>query len=64
MSIERAKAQTASNAKDRFVLRFHDEEQRAHLKARAALNHRSLNAEILFLIERGQAVIDGPKSVG
>lgn len=46
------------NAKDRFILRFHDEGQRAELKARAALNKRSLNAELLVLIEVGIATAD------
>lgn len=43
------------NAKDRFILRFHDEGQRAELKVRAALNKRSMNAELLVLIEAGIA---------
>lgn len=51
-----------NDAKDRFILRFHTEDQRAHLKARAALNRRSMNAEILFLIERGEESVDGSKS--
>lgn len=46
------------NAKDRFILRFHDEGQRAELKARAASNKRSMNAEILVLIEVGIANTD------
>lgn len=37
----------------KYVLRFDSAEQRAQLKARAALNRRTLNAEILFLIGRG-----------
>lgn len=48
-----------TDGKDKFILKFHNEQQRARLKSRAALNHRSLNAEILFLIERGQEAVDG-----
>lgn len=59
MSVEKSQARIANDAKDRFVLRFHDEGQRAKLKARAALNRRTLNAEILFLIERGEEAVDG-----
>lgn len=47
--------QAERNAKDRFILRFHDEGQRAAMKARAAANKRSMNAEILVLIEQGLA---------
>lgn len=46
---------TANDAKDRFILRFHDEGQRAAMKARAVANKRSMNAEILVLIEEGLA---------
>lgn len=35
------------------------EEMRAQLKIRAILNRRTMNAEILHLIEAGQAAIDG-----
>lgn len=45
--------QTQHNAKDRFILRFHDQGQRAAMKVRAAANKRSMNAEILVLIEQG-----------
>lgn len=38
---------------DKFMLRFPDEGTRQTLKARAALNRRSLNAEILCLIDAG-----------
>lgn len=37
---------------DKFVLRFDTVGQRAALKKRAALNRRSLNAEILSLIDQ------------
>jgi hypothetical protein len=49
------------DAKGTYVLCFNDEDQRARLKARAALNRRTLNAEILFLIERGQEAVDGKR---
>ena len=45
----------SNDAKDRFILRFHDEGQRSEIKARAASNKRSMNAEILLLIEQGLA---------
>lgn len=48
------------NAKDRFILRFHDEGQRAAIKARAATNNRSMNAEVLVLIERGVRASEKP----
>lgn len=38
---------------DRYILRFPESGTRQKLKARAALNHRSLNAEILHLIDVG-----------
>lgn len=41
--------------KDKFILRFHSEGQRAEIKARAASNKRSMNAEVLMLIEAGIA---------
>jgi hypothetical protein len=46
-----------NDEKDRFILRFHDEGQRAAIKARAAANKRSMNSEILVLIEQGLASI-------
>lgn len=42
-----------SQTQDRYILRFPIGGMRQHLKARAALNRRSLNAEILILIEAG-----------
>lgn len=51
--------QARHETKDKFVLRFDDQDQRAKLKSRAALNRRSLNEEILFLIDRGIDAIDG-----
>lgn len=50
-----------TDGKDKYVLKFHDEGQRAHYKSRAALNRRSLNAELLFLIESGEKAVDGAK---
>lgn len=38
---------------DKFILRFHVDGVRKELKIRAAQNERTLNSEILFLIERG-----------
>lgn len=42
-----------SDAADRFILRFHIDGMRKQIKARAAMNERTLNAEILYLIKRG-----------
>ena len=44
--------------KDRYILRFHAQDQREQLKRRAAENHRTLNAEILALIEAGMRAMD------
>lgn len=43
-------------AADKFVLRFDATGQRDALKKRAALNRRSLNAEILSLIDQALLV--------
>lgn len=48
MQVEQKKEVSA----DKFVLRFDAEGQRDALKKRAALNRRSLNAEILSLIDQ------------
>lgn len=61
MEQERSAAQAKNNAKDRFILRFHDDGQRSKHKARAASGKRTLNAELLFLIEKGEEVVYGPK---
>lgn len=49
--------QTQHDSKDRFILRFHSDGQRAAMKARAFANKRSMNAEILVLIEQGLASV-------
>ncbi|MCD2163823.1 Arc family DNA-binding protein [Comamonas koreensis] len=41
--------------KDQFVLRFPESNMRKEIKARAAMNERSMNAELIYLIKRGQA---------
>lgn len=48
----RSESQMKNDDKDRYILRFRESGQRAVLKERAARNHRSLNAEILCLIDR------------
>ena len=45
--------QRPSDQWDKFVIRFTDSNMRQELKQRAALNRRSMNAEILCLIEVG-----------
>jgi plasmid stability protein len=47
-----------SQLADRFILRFHNDGQRRALKERAARNMRSLNAELLYLIEKGVEAVD------
>lgn len=54
----RSEAQARNDAKDRFIVRFHDEEQRIALKVRAAQNRRTMNAEILYLIEKGIEAVE------
>lgn len=54
--------QTKNDAKDKYVLRFHDEDQRVDLKCRAAKSKRTMNAEILFLLEEGIKAVDGGKN--
>jgi plasmid stability protein len=48
----RSESQLKNDDKDKYVLRFREDGQRSYLKARAAQNHRSLNAEILCLIDQ------------
>ncbi|NHZ62641.1 Arc family DNA-binding protein [Massilia genomosp. 1] len=51
----------ATCAKEQFILRF-PAGMRAQLKNIAAANRRSLNAELLLMIERGLAVACAPQS--
>jgi len=44
---------TAKQPSDKVMLRMHDAGLRKHIKVRAAMNERTMNAEILFLIKRG-----------
>ena len=53
-----ANNKSPSQSADRFILRFHSDGQRQALKDRAAQNKRSLNAELLYLIEKGVEAID------
>lgn len=52
----------SSRTADRYILRFPEGNMRQELKARAALNRRSLNAEILCLIEAGLAKENAPEA--
>lgn len=38
---------------DKYILRFKDEGMRKRLKVRAAMNERTLNAEITYLLKKG-----------
>ncbi|MCR4158833.1 Arc family DNA-binding protein [Kerstersia gyiorum] len=51
----------SSREADKFMLRFTDGSLRQELKARAAKNRRSMNAEILCLIEAGLAKENAPE---
>lgn len=53
-----------SDAADKYILRFPKGSMRQELKARAALNRRSMNAEILRLIESGLAKENAPEVEG
>ena len=46
------------NEKDKFIIRFDTAEQRGQLKSRAAKNKRTMNSEILFLLDYGIKVVD------
>lgn len=48
--------------KDRYIVRFRCQDQREALKQRAARNHRTMNAEILHLIEAGLRAVDSQVS--
>ncbi|SEN31889.1 Arc-like DNA binding domain-containing protein [Duganella sp. CF517] len=48
--------------RQQFVLRFQSEGQRDALKARSQANLRTMNAEILFLIEAGIKATDGART--
>lgn len=47
------KSKPPSEVADKFLLRLYGEGLRKELKVRAAMNDRTLNAEILHLIKRG-----------
>lgn len=47
-----------NDAKDRYILRFPKKHQRELIKQRAASNNRTLNAELLYLIEAGMRALD------
>ena len=51
MSMDTAKT---SKPEAQYVLKFFDKAIKQGLKASAALNDRSMNDEILYLIKRGQ----------
>ncbi|MBK0415192.1 hypothetical protein JD974_12330 [Chromobacterium haemolyticum] len=47
--------------KDRFIIRFDRDTTRVGLKVMAAKNRRSMNDEILHLIDKGWEVLYGGK---
>ena len=53
---------TVNDGKDKFILRFHKDGQRDDLKIRAIRNRRTLNGELLYLIDRGMDAVDGKKA--
>ena len=44
----------AAAKSEQYVLRFSEQGMRKAIKASAAINERSMNAEIIYLIKRGQ----------
>lgn len=56
-----AAAQPASMVKEQFILRFPNG-MRARLKEIAASNRRSLNAQLLLMIERGLVAAEEQES--
>jgi len=54
MSSDTARAATVQS---QYVLKFHDKLVKQELKASAALNDRSMNEEILYLIKCGQEAV-------
>lgn len=63
MGAMKTKDAPSQQDKDRFILRFHSAGQRDALKARSKANMRTMNAEILFLIEAGIRATDGDTSL-
>ena len=57
-----SKQEKPAALREQFVLRFHSAGQREALKARSKANLRTMNAEILYLIEAGIRAIDGDRS--
>lgn len=49
---------------EKYILRFRDEGLRERIKALAASNHRSLNGQLLHLIEIGLRAETAPKQGG
>lgn len=47
---------------EKFIIRFPNEDRRAAMKVRAAQNRRTMNAEILYLIEKGMEAVDGERN--
>lgn len=44
--------------KDKFIIRFDEVKTRSDIKNRAAQNKRTMNAEVLYLIEQGIKSVD------
>ena len=53
--------QAPSRIADRYVVRFKPG-MRSTIKQRAAANNRTMNAEIIFLIEKGMEITYGEKA--
>lgn len=56
------KTEPSTATRQQFVLRFQSEGQRDALKARSQANMRTMNAEILFLIEAGIKATDAARN--
>ncbi|MBI1625179.1 Arc family DNA-binding protein [Comamonas suwonensis] len=46
---------------EQYVVRFSEPGMRKAIKASAAINERSMNSEIIYLIKRGQEVVRNEK---
>lgn len=49
---------------DKYILRFERPGHRDEIKARAAIERRTLNKQILHLIEAGEKATQQPQEVG
>ncbi|GAA3997167.1 hypothetical protein GCM10022279_21040 [Comamonas faecalis] len=56
-----APEQAGQEKADKYILRFENPGHRARLKAQAAIEKRTLNKQILILIEAGERALQQPR---